>query len=292
MKAIRKQIKDIVGRIRLFMFLNTSSESNLKAILIDQHNDLDIITIAFNNAMAIQYQIQLIKKYVKDSHTHIVADNSTAYVVRKEIMTMCSQLGVMYISIPVNKYKSNKSHGAAMHWVYKNVIRKRNRPYFGFIDHDIFPMQSCTILNKYKNNIYGRVTPAYTKDHKSVVPFSNEQPYWSLWAGLFFLKTDLLKSFNVYALNFFPRPLNNGTYLDTGGGLWDTIFKRIPNPEKIVEFSSVKFRDSAGGNYKTDYYECLDEWIHIINLSNNYKTHDIEGKISFLEDMLKQALMK
>ncbi len=44
------------------------------------------------------------------------------------------------------------------------------------------------------------------------------------------------------------------------------------------------------GNIHTDYYECLDEWIHIGNLSNWFDTPDKAEKDLHFEIMLNKAL--
>jgi len=279
--------KRYYNRAKYYLFLNTKSKIQSKNLLISNYgnSEIDIITIAFNNPLMIEYQINLMRKNVTDKFTHIIADNSNDSSVRKSIFGICNRLGVHYVSIPVHNYLRNDSHAVAMHWIYKNVIRKRKNKYFGFLDHDIFPIKPCSIIKKLKNNIYGRViAPDYRPVGKTV---TNKQPYWSLWAGFCFLKSDLLYDRNVYKISFFVRNTENGQ-LDTGGGLWDTVFKKISFPGELAKYSKVKFRDSDDSNIHTDYYECLDdEWIHTVNLSNSYPTPNFQEKIDYFENWLK-----
>ena len=50
-----------------------------------EHKQIDIITVAFNNAELIRLQELFLQKFITDSFTHIVVDNSTDKNVRKEI---------------------------------------------------------------------------------------------------------------------------------------------------------------------------------------------------------------
>lgn len=284
---IKNSIKRIKTRSQLFILLKRKPEIKSTNLYVHSPKSvLDIITIAFNNAKTIDYQIRLIKKNLKDSYDHIVADNSNLLEKRNEILSTCEKHNVRYVSIPRNPFQLNASHAAAMHWVYKNVVRPRNRPYFGFIDHDIYPLEPCSVVDRMKCGIYGRVTPAYGPNEQVTI-VSDKQPYWSLWAGFYFLKSELLSKLSVYKINFFPKFTDNGLYLDTGGMLWDTILKDIPYPRELASYSNRRFRETQGGNIHTDFYEILDEWIHIGNLSEWHKT---ENKDSYFEKLLSEAL--
>ncbi len=232
-------------RLKYVSFLDSPSDMLTDDVLsVKDDRSVDIITIAFNNAKTIEYQIKLIRKNLADSHIHIIADNSTDFKIKQSIFDLCKGLNVPYVSIPAHIYTRNESHAAAMHWVYKNVVKKRNNLYFGFIDHDIYPLQQCSIISKVKNGIYGRVTPAYGA-HETSVDVSENQPYWSLWAGFFFLETRLLANIGVYEIDFSPKYTDTGLYLDTGGGLWDTVISKIPFPGEMAKYSNVRFRESV-----------------------------------------------
>jgi hypothetical protein len=280
-----------VSKIKYFIFLNKKSKLQTKDILsIDKsESQIDLVTIAFNNPLMIEYQIKLLRKNITDKFTHIIADNSSDFEIRNAIHLVCISLNVSYVSIPKNDLYRNKSHGGAMHWVYKNVIKKRNNEYFGFLDHDIFPTQPYSIINKIKKNIYGRVIHAY-KPNGYFDKISDEHPYWSLWAGFYFLKSDLLFNANVYKFDFNPRSFKDGIYLDTAGGLWDPVMSKLPYPGQLATYSSVKFRDSEVSNIHTDYYEQIDDWVHFVNISNWYKTPEMNEKNIFVENFLSTTL--
>jgi glycosyltransferase involved in cell wall biosynthesis len=291
-KKIKILLSPLISKLRLVKFLNLKSKlysSNL-VVINREIISIDIITIAFNNVKFIEYQIKLLKKNLEDEFTHIVADNSSSLKIQEEIHELCIKYGVLYVSIPPNTYTPNKSHSAAMHWVFKNVVKLRKPTYFGYLDHDIFPMTKTSIINKFnKNGIYGRITPAYNLNKESI-SVSTLQPYWSMWAGFNFFSFSLFKNLNIYILDFGAKYPKKGLYLDTGGGLWYKILYKIPFPDEMAKYSCIKFRDTPMGNAQTDYYEKLDEWLHIGNLSNWHYTEDFEQKISFFEEMLENAL--
>jgi len=289
LKSIYRFYLDFVEKIKYYIFLNKTSKCQSKNVLLNDGSEIDIVTIAFNNPLVIEYQIKILKKYVMDDFTHIIADNSSEIKAQKAIFEICKTLNIHYVKIPKNDLFRNKSHGGAMHWTYKNILRKRNSPYFGFLDHDIFPTNSYSILKKMKNNIYGRVIHSYKKDgYNSFI--SKEFPYWSLWAGFYFLKSDLLFSQNIYTFNFFPKSFQNGVYLDTGGGLWNVLMSKMIYPGELAIYKSMKFRDSELSNVHTDYIEYFDDWIHFVNVSNWYKTPKFEEKNNYIINKLSSIL--
>lgn len=281
----------MIKKLKYLYFLNLESKLQSKHILNKKTGNLiDIVTIAFNNVKTIDYQIKLLKKNLAEPYEHIIADNSTDVTTKQSIFDLCEKYGVMYVSIPKNRYKLNNSHSSAIHWTYKNILRKRDSKYFGFIDHDIFPLKPCTIVDRFCNGIYGRVNPVYAKQGSADLVAIN-QSYWSLWAGFFFIEAEKLSIFNPYKIDFRVKVLPNGDFLDTGGGLWDSLLKDIPYPGELAKFSSVRFRETLNGNAHTDFYERLDEWLHIGNLSNWYNTTNLQEKNNYFDLLLEKALL-
>lgn len=281
-----RKLKDLIN---LYVYLNNKIIS--KNQINSSVSQIDLVTIAFNNPFLIEYQIKLLKKNLSDTYFHIIADNSSNPDAKKKIEEICNKLCAYYVDLPLNPFKRNKSHGAAMHWVYKNILRKRKAEFFGFLDHDIFPTEPTSLLKKLNKGFYSRVMHTYTP--KGFINEINDTwPYWSLWAGFYFIKSDLLSKQNIYSFNFFPRSVKEGGYLDTGGGLWDPLFSKIPYPGKMADFKQFKFRETINGNVQTDYYEMFDDWIHFVNISNWYETPDIEMKKAFVINKLEDIVNK
>jgi hypothetical protein len=285
-KIIRRNLHKIRFHWRYRFFLNKKSLFASNGIFErNVDSQLDIVTISFNNAKMIEYQILLIKKYLKDSHTHIIADNSSNQFFRQEIQNICSKHNIFYVSIPEIHLKPSWSHAAALHWVFINIIKKRKSPVFGFIDHDIFPVKETFILKKLWNGIYGRVIPPY-----GTIEISDDQPYWSLWGGFFFFKTSIFHNISKYSFNFFPKVISQNLILDTCGGLWDSVFSKLPRPNQLVSYEEVKIDPDNYENIQKDAYEIIDEWIHFVNLSNWYKSDNLIKKTDFFNKYINKLL--
>lgn len=285
-KKFIKHVNRIRFKWRYQYFLRKKSLAESQELFIRRSDsELDIITIAFNNAKMIEYQILLIKKYLKDSHTHIIADNSNNQNFRQEIRNICLKHNILYVSIPLIQLKPSWSHAAALHWVFNNIVLKRNSPYFGFIDHDIFPVEDTCIIKKIWNGVYGRVIPPYGTNE-----ISNNQPYWSLWGGFFFFKTSIFYKISKYSFNFFPKVINQNLILDTCGGLWDSVFSKLPRPNQLVNYEEVKIDPDHYENIQQDAYEIIDEWIHFVNLSNWYKSDNLIKKTEFFNNYINKLL--
>lgn len=286
-KKIFKQIKLLQFKWSYQKYLKKNPELASSGFLDKRaDSELDIITIAFNNAKMIERQIQLIKKYLTDPHTHIIADNSTNDQIKDEIREICKKNDIIYIAIPFIRLKPSWSHAAALHWSLRNIILRRNSKYFGFIDHDIFPVEKSSVIDKICNGVYGRVVPPY-----GTAELSENQPYWSLWGGFMFFEYSLFKNLNPDEINFFPKVIRQNLIMDTVGGLWDPIFSKItrPNLGSLLHYQEVKINEDYK-NIQSDAYEKLDEWLHIVNLSNWYGSEDMKKKLDFIDRYLKDCL--
>jgi len=178
---------------------------------------LDLVSVAFNNESVIDAQIKLIKKYLTGPYRLTVADNSPDPKKRILIKAVCDGAGVGYISMPANPFSGrfgNWSHGLALNWVFKHYIFPRGANYFGFLDHDLFPVRSTAvipILKKY--SLAGAV-------HR-------RGDIWYLWPGCCFFRTELFRN---KKFNFSSRVFLRGVSLtatDTGGGNWPFIYSRL-----------------------------------------------------------------
>lgn len=142
----------------------------------DGQSSLDLVSIAFNNEIVITYQIKLLKKYLIDDFSYTVVDNSSKPDKQKLIAQICIDNGVNYLLPPSNPFLGevgSGSHGATLNWAYNNFITHRKPQYFGFLDHDIFPVERTSILEKLHGvPIYGKIDVRGDK--------------WYLWSGFSF----------------------------------------------------------------------------------------------------------
>ena len=281
-------ISKIKGKIVYWIFILSKplirvspSNSNPNSVLI--------LTIAYNDDSLIETQINLIKKNFKDPYVHFVVDNSSDLGIRTSILKICQTHHTGYVSVPTNPYSNTKSHGAAMHWAYFQLVKKMKFNYFGFLDHDIFPVAGFSVLSKIQNGIYGRVMHAYFPNGY-LNKVSSEVPYWSLWAGFCFFEKQLVRGPFPWSLNFFSKHFKNGYFLDTGGGLWNKVYSQITYPGELANYRLEKDNDSASSEIQDSSFEILDDaWIHFVSLSNWREIQNLNGKKARLTEFLKKC---
>jgi hypothetical protein len=209
---------------------------------------LHIITVTFNNELLLAQQQRLIQKHVSDKHLLIVADNSPDESKRRKIAELCERAGTAYISLPENPHSiGSNSHAACLNWMFRNYIHQIKPRYFGFIDHDIYPIKSHSIINYLiKQPIYGA--------------WQGGSMYWYLWAGLCFFNSDSVKKFKF---DFTPTHIA-GNFADTGGSNWKHIYRHLER-EKIY-FPPQSYLSLREGNIpQSDKMELIGEWLHSFN---------------------------
>ena len=233
---------------------------------------IDIITIAFNNTFVIKHQIKKVKKNILDkNYTHIIIDNSSDLSQRVEIKNICIEEQVAYLSLPAIRKSSaflgSDSHAIALNWVYYNLIKKRKPCYFGFLDHDLYPLKSVSIQDKIQDQpFYGR------KDIRDNC--------WYLWPGFAFFR---LSSLDCVDVNFFPTKAGN-VYLDTGGALWHTYYKNLNVSDYLFAERNRVYLNQIGYDFP-DTVEFIDNlWFHSENASMWRSASDYRSAINDILD--------
>lgn len=231
------------------------------------HNQksLFLITVAFNDEILIQKQIEAMKEFIKDkNYCHIIVDNSSIKAKRIAIAKVCDKENITYIPIPdiiscrISNISGGFSHGTAMNWAYYNVVSVMKPDYFGFIDHDLFPVENYCIMEKlYGQDLYGTLR--------------NRMKGWYLWAGFCFYKYAFIKDIQM---NFSPKVFHS-EYFDTGGANHSLLYRY--HDHKKLRFSS--YTTLRIQNFKADIYQdnqvfhndCIqiidDSWMHIVHAS-------------------------
>jgi hypothetical protein len=118
-----------------------------------------VTSIAFNVPWAIRWQLRFVRRYLENA-AFLVADNSTAPDARAAIEMLCADAGTAYLALPANPYResrhASRSHGLALNWVYRNVIRRVRPAAWGFFDHDLFPTRPFDPLERLRGQpFYG-----------------------------------------------------------------------------------------------------------------------------------------
>lgn len=235
-----------------------------------KNNFCEIICITFNNPALLKLQSSLIQKYIKGSYNFTIADNSTDLKYRKELALICKNENIGYISLPINPYKNgSQSHAAAINWVVRNYLTFKKPSYFGFIDHDIFPIESFEpSFHLNKQSVYGLL--------------QQREPYWYLWAGFSFFKYG---TFDIKQMDFMPGTLS-GINLDTGGMNWKLIYSNLKRENLVFPLQTYK-NLREGEIFQSDKMEIIGSWLHSFNGSYWMK---VEKKEHLLEEYLQQYL--
>jgi hypothetical protein len=263
--------------------LNNTLYFNLDANKTSNTNQVDIITVAFNNAQLIRQQIRLVKKYITDkSYTHIIADNSSDLNQRQIIRKLCEDEAIAYISLPKQWFnqiirKPSYSHGASLNWLYYNVIKLRQPAFFAFIDHDIFPIHNYSFTKHFdEQTFYGEI--------------KEQSLYWYLWAGFCCYKFSDVQQIK---LDFFPHVIK-GVYLDTGGANYPVLYKHYDkNSTRFTMTLLQRIREEDNDKDVSDYHANFiktydNAWIHTINGSNWAKIKAQNQKRDILNEILSK----
>ncbi len=205
-----------------------------------------LISISFNNPILVEKQIHECKKYAPQNTQLIIADNSRDKKARRQIAALCAREQIIYIPLPKNhRQQPNLSHSSALNWVYYNFVCTVEPLNFGFIDHDIFPVEHITIADTLgQTPIYG-----LRQDRQSV-----DKKAWYLWAGFCFFRFAFVKTL---PLNFSCIVLSDWQSflgLDTGGGNFSVLYKNIPPTS--VTFATQTLKTATR-------HEKIDGWWHL-----------------------------
>lgn len=224
---------------------------------------VDLVSIACNNERVIAHQIRLVKKYFRDPHHHLIADNSSAPAAQEQICTLCRQQGVSYLRLPPDPHlgqSGSDSHGRAMNWVWEQVLRPRGADFFGFLDHDIYPIRETSLMARlHAQPFWGHLQERGER--------------WYLWPGLCFFARSAVAG---RRLNFLPIP-----GLDTGGGNWPVLYANRATTG--FEFPVRELRPLREGDcIQADCYEMLGDWLHTYNASGWMKVPPKEHLIDEL----------
>lgn len=224
-----------------------------------------LVTVAFNRPDLIRAQEQLISRHLLDPYLLVVVDNSPDRSARSEIRSYCRRQGIPYVSLPYNFYTgrdASRSHGEALNWMWHNVLRKQRSKYVGFLDHDVLPMRSTSVLRRIEPiGMWGR-----QRDGAGC---------WYLWPGFCFFRTDHLQEINV---DFNPLPARG----DTGSGNYASLYS-MTQRSGIAPLGEQSISIGANENF-----ELLEDWIHIVNASG-WRPERASGKEDAVWQMIAKA---
>lgn len=271
----------IYNRYRQYVWLLSRIGKNVKAFPSDG-NELYVITVAYDHVRLIEKQIELVKLRVKDKdYLHVVVDNSPNRKARKQIREICEREKVGYVPVPVfidklichRLFGYGLSHGAALNWMYYHFLKQQKPKRFALIDHDAFPMEDYSFIDKLgKRDFYGveRV----------------RGNGWYVWPGWCIFRFDAISECHP---NFLPYFLKE-TFLDAGGGNYPRFYGRYDLSS--VDFAPVVIKrikrseelSTHDDIYHGDCVQLIDNtWLHLINGSNYAR---IPGKKELVDKII------
>jgi len=151
-----------------------------------------------------------------ENSTLVIIDNSTELDKRHQIKQICESSAIAYVSLPKSRTKhANRSHSMAMQWCYEHIVKPLQPEHFGFIDHDLIPLEPIDL----KKTITGQA-------FYGVKWISNKTDAWQLWAGYCFFDFDKLKNIEMNFMYDFASGL------DTGGRNFEQIYQYY-NPDTL-----------------------------------------------------------
>lgn len=203
-----------------------------------------LITVAFEDPQAIEMQIALVRRYVTHD-CHLIVDNSRTEQASQPIREAAVVAGVRYLKLPNNpwtKRNESRSHGLAMNWIWRNILKPGRPKGFGFIDHDLFPTMSVDPFAPLANHaFYGDLRWAGER--------------WFLWAGYCFFDFEAVQD----------KPLDFGLDwfigLDTGGANWPVLYHDL-DPRTLPHRPIEPIEALPGVPLDEAKFERRNEWIH------------------------------
>lgn len=249
-----------------------------------KENVVDLVVIAFNRPDLIELQNQFLRKNFKNPFTYTVADNSIDPKAQEVIRSYCLRNNIPYLRLPSNPFNAprfSESHGAALNYAYRKVLKKKTSTIIGVLDHDIFPIDSMDISELLSNQPFYGMLQEY---QNPALP--NGKLYY-LWPGLAFFKRSCLEGINV---DFMPRLKG-----DTGSAMFNSLYKSyfidLQNPSNF-KFATEKRKSLwEGDDFQSDMYAIVGEnWLHIVNAGSWKKTPKAALKAERMVQLLQKLL--
>lgn len=227
-----------------------------------------LIVVAFEQPKVLSWLFSLAEKNLQDFQL-VIFDNSKNIVLREQIKELCHQHQIPYLGLPMYRTRHpNRSHGLAMTWIFHRIIKAIRPAYFGYLDHDMFPVKQI------------RQNALIPSDQNSYGLLNDAQHYWNLWAGYCFFKFRAVENQPLNFLYDFSRGV------DTGGRNWDYLY-RFQNKSLTQFAASVQQPIVLSAGLQADVQLIDDAWVHVGGVSYN---NNLQSKEFFYDQMVKELL--
>ena len=200
-----------------------------------------LITVAFEDPQAIDWQIRLVRRYVA-CDLHLIGDNSDDDMAADAIRAACDSADALYLRLPASGASSSRSHGLALNWLWANVVRPGRPTAFGFLDHDFFPTGPDDPFGLLEN-----------QDFFGVIRTAGER--WFLWAGFCLFRYAAVAD---RALDFRQDWFVG---LDTGGANWEVLYRHA-DIARMCRAEMTEERYRVGLPKSESYFQWYNHWLH------------------------------
>lgn len=273
------RLQPLVHAVKSFRYARTDRKflvsrarsDNVEQIAGEIKDKNILLTVAFEDPLILEMHMKLCRKFVAFDK-HVVADNSLSAILVERNRQIVEACGGLHIWLPDNpwatKRNASRSHGAALNWLWHNVLKPGRPKAFGFLDHDLFPTMS--------DDPFAQLT-----DHDFFGDQRTANSRWFLWAGYCFFKFEAVKDKNLdFGLDWFAG-------LDTGGANWPVLYQQVARqtlPQRpIVAFAAVE-----GGDTSNAYFEWRGSWLHEVGMATDPSLRD--AKRAALVALLKPLI--
>ena len=209
------------------------------------------LVIAFEQPWSLNWMLTMAKRHLIDT-TVVVIDNSRQANMRYELGNISRAHGIPYLGLPANPTRHvNRSHGMAMSWMFRNVVRSIEPRTFAFLDHDLIPVRPISMSRQ-----LGGGQPLYGMRLNSTWA-------WQLWAG-----------YCIFDYAYIARRPLNFLYdfslgLDTGGRNWHCLYRNMDPQHLRFAPSEVHTIVDPINHEHTSVQVIDDAWFHIGGISYN-----------------------
>lgn len=185
-----------------------------------------VFTIVFNRPDILQYQIDCLKKYLKNDFEINVVYDTRENQYLDQFQEICSRNNVNFyhhLSSPGNTPSFYNSD--AIQWSYDNLIVGGDDCYVMVLDHDIFLIEDLDLIKFMGDNDLSGCLQS--RAHVNYV-----------WQGLILFKKS---SVDKIDFDFYPQVVD-GQMLDSCGG----TYKLLRDPNIKFESTSLEYPDDYG----------------------------------------------
>jgi hypothetical protein len=228
---------------------------------------IDLYIVAFGRPDLLRHQIRLIRKNLRDSAGVTVIDNTPEAVPEMELICQGSQMG--YMRSP----SEDHLHSEALDFACEHALDSTDAEFFGFLDHDIFPRQETTLIEKIeKTGFYG-----IGQRHAPTGALY-------LWPGFCFFSRSWLDGRRP---NFDGiRGIDKRDDGDCGSANWPLFEHEVWENMWPMEHGYRFIREPDDYGLQSSGVEIIGDWLHLTNGSHWMQVPDPEERDRLTAEMI------